>query len=139
MSTTAIIILAGVAIFIGFIVYNSIKLKKLPNVPNSTKIKTLNTKNFKTATKSGLTLVDFWAPWCGPCKLMGPVLNDVADSAGDGVSVAKLNVDHNQPIANKYKVRSIPTLILFQDGREINRFVGVKTKKFLLAELQKIV
>ena len=137
MSVTLIIILAAVAAFIGFIVYNQAKMKKMPNVANSQKIKTLNNKNFKAVTQSGVTLVDFWAPWCGPCKLMGPVLNDVADTAGDDVTVAKLNVDHNQPIAAKYKVRSIPTLILFRDGKEIDRFVGVKTKKFLLAELQR--
>jgi thioredoxin 1 len=137
MSTTLIILLAGVGAFVAFIVYNSRKLKKIENVPNSQKIKTLNTKNFKTATRSGIALVDFWAPWCGPCKLMGPVLNDLAETVGDEVTVGKLNVDHNQPIANKYKVRSIPTMIMFRDGQEINRYVGVKTKKFLMAEIAK--
>jgi thioredoxin 1 len=137
MSTTLIIVLAASALFIGYFVYNFMKLKKLPNIENSKKIKTLNNKNFKPLTRSGLVLVDFWAPWCGPCKIMGPVLNDLAESAGDDVTIGKLNVDHNQPIAAKYKVRSIPTLILLRDGQEIDRFVGVKSKKFLLAELQK--
>lgn len=137
MSTSLIIFLAAIAVFIGITLYNSIRMKKLPAVANSPKIKTLNNKNFQSVTKSGLALVDFWAPWCGPCKMMAPVLNEVAEGAGDGVTIGKLDVDQNQPIAAKYKVRSIPTLILFRDGKEINRFVGVKSKKFLLAELQR--
>ncbi|MCK5705625.1 MAG: thioredoxin [Cyclobacteriaceae bacterium] len=81
------------------------------------------------------SLVDFWAPWCGPCKMVAPILNDVAEEMDGKVKIGKLNVDHNQTIAGKYKVRNIPTLLLFKDGQEINRFVGLKTKKFLIKEL----
>ena len=69
--------------------------------------------------------------------MMSPILNQVAEAMDGEVVIAKLNVDHNQPIAKKSKVRNIPTLVLFQDGQEVNRFVGVKTKKFLIAELRK--
>ena len=135
MSTTLIIIIAVSALFLGVIMYNSWKMKNTPEVKKSDKILTLNNKNFKSLTRSGLVLVDFWAPWCGPCKMVAPILNDVAEEMDGKVKIGKLNVDHNQTIAGKYKVRNIPTLLLFKDGQEINRFVGLKTKKFLIKEL----
>lgn len=71
-----------------------------------------------------LALVDFWAPWCGPCQFMGPVIDQLATSQADTITVAKLNVDENQETARSYNVRSIPTLILFRDGEEVARHVG---------------
>jgi len=135
MSTGLIVILGVLAALVAFIVIGQRKMKNLPDVKNSENVKVLSNKNFKAITAKGLVLVDFWAAWCGPCKMMGPVINDVAEEAGDQATIAKLNVDHNQDLAQRYKVRSIPTLILFKDGKEINRYVGVKQKKFLLAEI----
>ena len=128
MSTATIIILVFAILFIGFIVYSQRRMKNLPEVKNSDRIITLSNKNFKAATSRGLVLVDFWAAWCGPCKMMAPVLNDVAEEAGDQAKVAKVNVDHNQDLAKRFKIRSIPTLVLLRDGVEINRYVGVKQK-----------
>ena len=136
MSTAAILIIFGALLFLGFIVFNAWKMKNTPEVKKSDKILTLNTKNFKSQTRSGLVLVDFWAPWCSPCKVIAPILNDVAEELDGEVKIGKLNVDHNQPIAGKLKVRNIPTLILFKDGQEINRYTGVKTKKFLIKQLK---
>jgi len=135
MSTGLIVIFGILAALVAFIVIGQRKMKNLPDVKNSENVKVLSNKNFKAITAKGLVLVDFWAAWCGPCKMMGPVINDVAEEAGDQATIAKLNVDHNQDLAQRYKVRSIPTLILFKDGKEINRYVGVKQKKFLLAEI----
>ncbi len=118
-----------------YIMYNYNKIKNTEDVPPSNKIKVVNTKNFKLAIKNGLVLVDFWAPWCAPCKMIAPTLNEIAEEHPDKVTIAKVNVDQNQQIAQKYKIRNIPTMILFQDGKEIKRITGVKPKKVLLREI----
>ncbi|MBQ8085587.1 MAG: thioredoxin [Lachnospiraceae bacterium] len=79
-------------------------------------------------------LVDFWASWCGPCKMLSPVVDQIAEERTD-IKVCKLNVDEQQDIAVKYKVMSIPTLIVFKDGAEAARSVGVKPKEEILALL----
>ena len=132
-------IILGVA-FVGFVVYIVVNYKKMQNMadtPNSSKIKVLNNKNFKPQIRSGITMVDFWAPWCGPCKMMAPVLNDLAESVNQQVTIGKVNVDHHQPLASKYKVRNITTLVMFREGKEVKRYVGVKSKKFLIKEIEK--
>jgi thioredoxin 1 len=135
--TTTFIILGVLAVFVVYIIISYKRSQNIPNTPNSPKIKVLNNKNFKLQIKSGITLVDFWAPWCGPCKMMAPVLNDLAESIGEDATVGKVNVDHHQPLASKYKIRNIPTLVMYKEGKEVNRYVGVKTKKFLMKEIEK--
>lgn len=73
-------------------------------------------------------LVDFWAPWCGPCLAVAPVLDELAESYGDRLTIAKLNTDENQQAASRLGIRGIPTLILFAGGREVERVVGVLPK-----------
>lgn len=137
MPTGLLISLIVLVLFIGMIIIGQRRMKKMPDVKNHERIAVLNNKNFKAVTRSGLVLVDFWAAWCGPCKMMAPVLNEVAEEAGDSITIAKLNVDHNPDLSQRFKIRSIPTLILFKNGKEIERYMGVKPKKFLLQELQK--
>ncbi len=134
MSPIIIGVLAFVIILVGLITFNFYRMKNAKPVENSKRIKVLGNKNFKPAVRRGITLVDFWAPWCAPCKVVAPVLNDIADERDD-IIVGKVNVDHHQQLARKYKVRNIPTLIMFRDGAEYKRFVGVKSKKFLLKEV----
>ena len=108
-------------------------------MPTSEKVIILSENNFDHQTRRGVTLVDFWATWCMPCKMMVPALNDVADELNGKAKVAKVDVDQHQSLAAKYKVRSIPTLILFKDGKEVKRFVGVKDKNFLLKQIKEVM
>lgn len=125
-----------VVVFAAYVGYSYSKMKKTENVSPSDKIKILNNKNMKTLTRSkGLVLVDFWAPWCGPCKMIAPVLNEIAEEHSDDVTIAKLNVDQHKQVAQKFKIRNIPTLILFKDGQEQKRISGMKSKKALLKEI----
>ncbi|MGE4276241.1 MAG: thioredoxin [Lawsonibacter sp.] len=85
-----------------------------------------NQASFDQALSEGkLMMVDFWADWCGPCRMLGPVIEDLAGQYGEKVVVGKVNVDEEQELAIRYGVMSIPTVIFFKDGKEIERKVGV--------------
>lgn len=84
-------------------------------------------------------LVDFWAVWCGPCIVQGPIVEDVAQAMDGKVKVGKLNVDENPATAQKYMVMSIPTLMIFTNGTVVKQFVGVQSKEVLLGELNKLI
>ncbi len=81
-------------------------------------------------------LVDFWAPWCGPCQMMGPILEELSKEVSDFAVVGKLNVDENPETAGKYGVMSIPTLIIFKGGEPVKQLVGVQSKEVLTEELK---
>ena len=133
-----IIVLAALVVLFGLFVINARqKMKSLKDVKDSEKIKILTDQNFQNKIKTGTFLVDFWAAWCMPCKMMVPVLNEVAEEAGEKVTIAKLNVDEQEATAARFSVRSIPTMILFRNGKEVKRIVGVKTKDYLLKELDR--
>lgn len=85
--------------------------------------------NFDTIINSEKpVLIDFFATWCGPCKMLGPILKEVKDNLGDRISIIKIDVDKNQQIASKYQVRGVPTMILYQEGKQLWRQSGVLTK-----------
>jgi len=84
-------------------------------------------------------LVDFWAVWCGPCQMQGPIVEEVATLMAGKAKVGKLNVDENPQMAQKYNVMSIPTLMIFKAGTMVKQFVGVQSKETLIAELTKVL
>lgn len=88
-------------------------------------------KTFAEETSEGLVLADFWAPWCGPCKMIAPVLEELAEEMGNKVKIVKLNVDDNQETAGQYGVMSIPTLLLMKDGNVVDQVVGFQPKEAL--------
>ncbi len=138
MTITLIIVGVVVLAIVGYVAYSYHKIKKAPPVKTSSRIKILNNKNFHAFTKRPLVLIDFWAPWCAPCKIIAPTLNEIAEEYPDLVTIGKLNVDHAQQVAQKFKVQNIPTLLVFKKGKVVKRIVGVKTKKAILAELKSV-
>ena len=99
----------------------------------------LNSGNFKSTVDSGPSpvLVDFWAPWCGPCRVIAPILEEVAKELQGKVRIAKVNVDDSPDIASQFGVRGIPTLILFKEGQIKGQMVGVNTKSNIVQLIQK--
>lgn len=81
-------------------------------------------------------LVDFWAPWCNPCKMLGPVIDEIADEVDGKALVCKVNIDEEQNLAQEYRVMSIPTLLYFKDGKVVNQMVGVRPKEELVEALE---
>ena len=105
------------------------------------KLSLLNNETFEKEVndKSGVVLIDFYADWCGPCKMMAPVLDELSDELAGKVKIAKVDVDENDELAYKYGIRSIPTLIIFKDGKEAEKIVGFNPKDALKSVLNKYI
>jgi len=103
----------------------------------SDKITHLTNDTFKAAVADSTTplLVDFWAPWCGPCKAIGPILEELAGEFGSKLQIAKVNIDDNNEIAAEYNIRAIPTMLLFKGGQLVDQIVGLTPKAALKAKL----
>jgi thioredoxin 1 len=103
----------------------------------SEKIADLTTADFKTTVAAATTplLVDFWAPWCGPCKAIAPILEEIATEMDGQVKIAKVNIDDHDTIAAEYGIRAIPTMLLFKGGKAVEQIVGMMPKAALKAKL----
>jgi thioredoxin 1 len=138
MQTTLIITGIIISTLTALFLFARSRMKNIPVVADNDKILTLTDKNFQHQTKNKLILVDFWASWCAPCRMMAPVLNEIADELAGNLHVGKVNIEQYQFLAQKFQVRNIPTIILLKNGREINRFVGIKNKEFLLQQINNV-
>ena len=100
-------------------------------------LKHLTDANFSEGISKGVTLVDFYADWCGPCRTLAPILEQVSKEVEGKASIAKVNIDTEQKTASQFQITSVPTMILFKDGKEVNRLVGMKDaaalKEFILS------
>jgi thioredoxin 1 len=103
----------------------------------SDKITELDSSNFDSTIAGGSApvVVDFWAPWCGPCKAIAPILEELATELGDAVKICKVNVDNNSEIASKFEIRAIPTILIFKNGNLADTVVGLTSKDDLKAKL----
>jgi len=105
----------------------------------SEKIKTFTDSSFDTETKQGVVLVDFWAEWCGPCRQVSPILEEIANEHADKLEIVKLNVDENPRTAADYGITSIPTMNVYAGGQVVKSIVGAKPKAMLLRDLDAFI
>jgi thioredoxin 1 len=97
----------------------------------------LTDKNFDKSTSKGLVMVDFWAPWCGPCRIQGPIIEQLAVEYKGRATIAKLNIDENPVISARFYIQSIPTIIVYKEGKAVERIVGLQNKQKLINILNK--
>ena len=101
----------------------------------SEKVKTFTDSNFDSEIKSGVTLVDFWAEWCGPCRRLGPTVDALATEYDGRVTVAKMNVDENPTVPGRFMIRGIPTMLIFKNGQLADQIVGLVAKEEIAKKL----
>ncbi len=99
----------------------------------------LTNDNFDTTVNNGVSLVDFWAPWCGPCRMIAPVIDELAGDFEGKANICKVNTDEQQDLATKYGVRSIPTILFMKDGEIVDQVVGASSKQALTDKLNAII
>jgi thioredoxin 1 len=99
-------------------------------------IKDLSNESFNSFVKEGVAVVDFWAEWCGPCKMIAPIFKEAAEELGENAKFGKVDVDKNQELAQKFGVMSIPTILIFKNGEPVDRGVGVVEKEDLVKRIE---
>ena len=103
------------------------------------KYKELNNSNFNDTIKEGVSVVDFWAPWCGPCRMIAPIIEELADDYEGKANICKVNTDVEQDIAIQYGIRSIPTLLFFKDGELVDQMIGAAGKQVIAQKIDALL
>ena len=130
------IIIAQFVIMIAFVAISGKGFSQKTVKPAEEKVKIITDQDFDKTIKKGITLIDFWAVWCGPCRRQAPIIEELAnENTNKKIKIGKLDVDKNKVTSNTFSVRNIPTLIIFKDGKEIKRLVGLQDKQTILNEL----
>jgi thioredoxin 1 len=99
----------------------------------------LTNENFEATTKEGVALVDFWAPWCGPCRMIAPVIEELAEEFEGKAAICKVNTDEQQELASKFAVRSIPTIVFLKDGEIVDTMIGAASKAAFAEKLNSLL
>ena len=115
--------------------------KKSPqaNELSNTNVLTLTDESFQEIIKEGVSLVDFWAPWCRPCKAQNPIIDQIANEIGDRAKICKLNVDDHKKAAVQMKIKNIPNIIIFKDGEPVKQLIGRKSKRLIVGALDSVL
>lgn len=131
-------LVGAIAVWLIFSFYKRFKMisSASSDKPESEKLTILTDATFKKQISKGVSLVDFWADWCRPCKIQGPIVSEIAEEMSDKAKICKLDVQHNQKAAGELGIRNIPTIMIFKDGKMVNKYVGVKTKNVLIKGLK---
>jgi len=117
---------------------NSVQDKSIKqSAQHRNEVVSLSDQNFDETIKSGVTLIDFWATWCKPCKLQAPIVEEINKELAGKAKICKIDIDNSRDIANRFGIQSIPTIIIFKEGKAVEQFVGVTSKEELLAAIQK--
>lgn len=102
-------------------------------------VNNVNENDFNNEISNGTVVADFWASWCGPCKMLGPVIEELSEEMGDSAKFIKVNVDDNPSVASSFRIASIPTVIVFKDGKVAQTLVGFRPKASLKGEIEKYI
>jgi thioredoxin 1 len=137
------ILLVSVVLFVFIIIitfYQRYQLKRgADKMQDSEQVISLTDETFGEAISSGVTLVDFWASWCGPCRAQNPVINKIAEEYSDKAKICKINVDNHKKAAIQMKIKNIPNIIIFKDGEAVMQIIGVKPKYQITKALDSVI
>ena len=132
------IIIAQFVIILALVAFSGKTYSQKTEKAAEEKVKIITDQEFDKTIKKGITLIDFWATWCGPCRRQAPIVEEIANEVSKKIKIGKLDIDKNKIAASTYSVRNIPTLIIFKDGKEVKRLVGLQDKQTILNELNAI-